>query len=440
MAWDGDTILVALNNREAAGIFALPSRGGSLRQVVKIEPTEVTVSQPYLVSGTHVLYTERRVNIPVAMGANTLMIAPLDGSDKPRVVQKNASSGHVLPSGYLAYIGDGAIRVAPFDRRTLTVTGDSTAVVPAVGSWFSVSLNGTLVHGAPAGAASRLLVWVDRTTGTETPITPKLGPYYDVRISPDGKRIALCQNRDIWIWSIPQETLTNLTLTNDAAEFNPMWADSDHVVFDSADAVSQRILKRAVDGTGPTIELAKVAGYPEVLSKDGRWLVYHTQANTAMVLPLDPPGPPKPLVAENYQAYNADLSPNGQWIAYQSDRSGRNEIYVKSFPAMDGLWQITTDGGAHPLWARSGRELFYIDDAGKMISVAVQTDGRFTHDKHTTLFPAGQYYFNVARNYDVTDDGRRFVTTRTIAGPASRSVFTVATNWFDEVTAKLRPR
>ena len=434
IAWQGDTILLALNSSEAAGIYSVSERGGALKAIAPVDPKAVNVLQPEIVNGTHLLYTERRLVVPAALGGNNIVAQPLAGGEK-KVVLKNASSGHVLPTGHLAFISGGAIRAIPFDARTLEVSGEPTTIVAGVGTGFSISPNGTLVHSS-AGGATRLLTWVDRT-GKELPMATAPGGYFDVRLSPDDTRIALSANGDIWIWTIANETLTKLTLTTEAVEYNPIWTTDGFVVFDTADATSRRVVKKAADGSGPTTEVAKAPGYPEILSRDGRKLVYHTQSNVGMLLSLDSPTTERPLVGGKAQAFNADLSPNEKWIAYQSDESGQNEIIVKPFPSLEGGWQVSTGGGAHPLWARNGGELFYIDRKGMLVAVPVQTDGQFAFAKGTPLFQAGQYYFNVARNYDVTKDGRRFVFTRTVSDGRARVPLTVVTNWFNEVRAKV---
>jgi Tol biopolymer transport system component len=197
--------------------------------------------------------------------------------------------------------------------------------------------------------------------------------------------------------------------------------DGRPVAFDSSDGTARTIRQKAADGTGPTTVLVQApSGYPDTVSPDGRFLVYHTQANVGMVQPLDPGGPSRVLVQTRAQAFNADLSPDGHWIAYQSDESGRFEIYVQPFPAMDaGRWQVSSAGGAHPLWARNGQELFFIDGRGTLTSAPVQAGSAFSYGKPTGLFPAGQYAVNTARNYDVSLDGTQFLFVKTVTVRAS---------------------
>jgi Tol biopolymer transport system component len=187
--------------------------------------------------------------------------------------------------------------------------------------------------------------------------------------------------------------------------------------------------------------VAAAPGYPDTISPDGRFLVYHTPSNVAMLQPLDPVVAARPLVSAKPQTFNAEISPDGRWIAYQSDESGRFEIYVQPFPAMEtGRWQVSESGGVHPLWASSGRELFFIDDAGMLTSLPVQTVSGFAPGKAIGLFPAGQYVVNVARAYDVSPDGSRFVFVKTANQARVRPSFVVVSNWFDEVRDRMGTR
>ena len=162
----------------------------------------------------------------------------------------------------------------------------------------------------------------------------------------------------------------------------------------------------------------------------------------AMLQPLVPGASSKPLIDTKapIRIYNAEFSHDGRWIAYQSDESGRFEIYVHPFPAVQtGRWQITTNGGAHPLWSRDGRELFFIDGKGTLISLAVRAGGTFNHAPGTPLFEAGQYFVETARDYDVTKDGARFLFVKNVTTVPRPAVVVVA-NWFDEVRAKMGTR
>ncbi len=162
----------------------------------------------------------------------------------------------------------------------------------------------------------------------------------------------------------------------------------------------------------------------------------------AMLQPLGRGGSSKPLIETKVpiQVYNAEISPDGRWVAYQSDESGRFEIYLHPFPALEtGRWQISTNGGAHPLWARNGRELLFIDGKGTLISVPLLAGSTFNRGPSTPLFQAGQYFVDTARDYDMTNDGTRFLFVKNVTTLPRPAVVVVA-NWFDEVRAKMGAR
>jgi tricorn protease-like protein len=135
---------------------------------------------------------------------------------------------------------------------------------------------------------------------------------------------------------------------------------------------------------------------------------------------------------------DAEISPDGRWIAYESNDSGRYEVNVRSYPAVDsGRWQVTSDGGMHPLWSRDGGELFFIAADGMMMSARIEPGLTFSHARPIPLFPASQYHVNVARNYDVSPDGKRFLMVKNAQSATTRPAMVIVTRWFDELRAKL---
>jgi serine/threonine-protein kinase len=172
-------------------------------------------------------------------------------------------------------------------------------------------------------------------------------------------------------------------------------------------------------------------------------LIYHTGGQALWLVPLNPAGTARQIGPSKAHTFNAAISPDGKWIAYQSDESGRFEIYVQPFPDMaTRRWQISPNGGAHPLWAHNGRELFFISaaPASMMMSVPVQTGMTFAFDKPSTLFAAGRYWVNVARDYDVSQDDTRFLMVgqpNSGSGPGSQPSFVVVSHWFDVVSARM---
>ncbi len=352
-----------------------------------------------------------------------------------------------------------------FDPGTLTVGSDSVPVVEAVttlatgAAEFSVSRTGALVY-VPGGASARTrsLVWVTRQ-GREEPIAAAPPRAYAIpRLSPDGTRVALDirdEQQDIWIWDLARLTLTRLT---DAPGLDvlPVWTpDSRRVIFGSARAGGiGNLFWQAANNTGTAERLSTSphAQYPVSMSPDGTQLIVREDVPTTRtdlrVLRLDrstpstalgtPPRQTEPLLQTTATENNGELSPDGHWLAYQSNASGRFEISVRPFPNVnDGHWTVSPSGGTRPLWARSGNELFYLDGAGAMMRVPIETTPTFTAGTPTTLF-ATQYHTAVVnmRNYDVSPDGQRFLMIKS-AGGEQAPTMVVVLNGLEELKAKL---
>ena len=449
-SWRHGMILVG---RGAAGIDAIPEGGGAARTVITVDAkTERAVQPTLLDDGRHVLFA---IPAPLdtgresASGEGPIVVQGLNGGPR-KVLVDRGTSPQVLPSGQLAYIREGTILGVPFDQARLEVTGTPVPLIEGVAvagqssaGQFGISNTGTLVY-LPTGyaATSRQLVWVDRQ-GREQTLGAPAGNYQQPRLSPDGTRAVVSLAANLWIWVFGNSTLVRLT-NEPAVQYNPAWTpDGRRVVYDSNDGSGVQILRRTADGTGAAEVIApRPAGYPEIVSPDQSFLIYHPMERVATLLPLNPKGTARPLFSDvKGQVSDAEISPDRRWIAYESNESGRFEVYVRPFPPeQPGRWQISPNGGQHPLWSRNGRELFFLAVDGMMVSVPVQPGSTFTQGNRSHLFPAGQYYYNVARNYDVSVDGRRFLMIKNTARSENRPAIVVVNHWIDEVRAKMGGR
>jgi serine/threonine-protein kinase len=373
------------------------------------------------------------------------------------------SDPRVLPTGQLVYIHDGTLLAVPFDNKRLTVKGGPVPIVEGVtetgNTWagqFAISSEGTLAFkpGTMAAAAPpSTLIWVDRQ-GHEQPISAKPRAYAYPRLSPDGTKIAVGstdEENDIWVFDIVKETLTRLTF-GPAFELHPAWTlDNKDVLFSSNPsanlaAAPTDIFRKAADGTGATEALTHGpgGGFPMGVSPDGKSLVFRRyNGNPGLyVLPLEPKGEAHALIADSkFSIMNAQISPDGRWIAYDSNESGRYEVYVRPFPAVDtGRWQISAEGGSRPLWARSGREIFFLNAANRMMAVPVPAGPSFTYGKPEALFDFTPYVSATVtgRMFDISPDGKRFLTAKPVGsvGAAHPSIVVVS-HWFDEVKARM---
>lgn len=319
--------------------------------------------------------------------------------------------------------------------------------------------------------APRALLWVDRK-GHEEPTGAPPRAYGTPRLSPDGTRVAAeiydQSTNDIWIWDFPRETLRRLTF-DPAGDGMAVWTpDGRQIIFQSRRTSVPSVYKQAADGTG-TVERLSTSETPQwstSISPDGTWVagfdllprtaphVIFLPLSRAVGRPSSNPAPldqargrpgvsqsrMEPLAETRFQGAMADFSPNGRYIAYQSDESGRLEIYVRPFPRVDnGRWQVSTAGGTRPVWAPSGRELFYLDASNALTAVPVGTSGStISIGIPAKLFDTGYAEPNPSRHYDVSADGRRFLMLKSTGDPNATPVSMVLVeHWFEELTQRV---
>ena len=372
-----------------------------------------------------------------------------------KILIQGGSNARYSPTGHLVYGTEGGLWAVPFDQDSLEVVGAPDLVVEGVATKpsgavnFALSQDGSLVYvsGTAERGVERTLVWVDRE-GREESLTAPAGAYQAPRISPDGTRVALTmfdQGGDIWIWNLAGETMMRLTF-DPGRDSSPTWTnDGRAVLFASRREGTTQVFRRASDGTGSFEQLTdspvnvlpydvSAAGMRVVLSsndpKTGRGL---------HVMELGSQRGSEVLLDAEFDESSASLSPNDRWIAYQSNESGRDEIYVRPFPEIEeGRWQVSADGGRHPVWSQDGRELFY-QSSGRMVSLPVQTSSTFSFGPAESLFE-GDYRFGVAgRTFDVTPDGQRFLMIKPLTSaddPAAPRI-NVVLNWFEELKERV---
>jgi serine/threonine-protein kinase len=367
-----------------------------------------------------------------------------------QILIRGGSFPRYLPDGYIAYAAGTDVLAAPFDATRSRVTGPPVTVLkgvdtqPGSGSaQFSVSRNGTLLYlpdESLASAKSRL-VWVDRTGSTQ-PVTRIPRAYASPRMSPDGREIVVNvtdETPGVWLYDLKRDTLSPLAVEgrNSAPVLT---SDGQSVIYNSIRNGSEGLWMRRVDGSGGERDFKATATtrslQPNAVSPDGRQLAYSQLSSdriVLMALPLDGNGAPRPLLVGPGNRAAAAFASDGRWIAYVSDESGENEVYVQESSGQGGRWAISSGGGTEPAWSRSGRELFY-RSGNKMMAVAVTTGQTFSADKPHALFEGDYGRGTVTRDYDVSLDGR-FVMVQpekpaaVNAAPALQLVL----NWFQEL-------
>jgi len=289
-----------------------------------------------------------------------------------------------------------------------------------------------------AGAA-RTLTWVARN-GTEQPLPAPAREFDWPRLSPDGRRIAVEVGGQTWVYDTERDTLTRLTfegVQNDSPAWSP---DGSRIVVRSNRAGTGSIFWQMADGSGGVERLStgiQVADTPGSFSPDGQFVAFFrtdpkTQRDIWVLSLKDKKRSPFLVTPATEGAPR--FSPDGRFIAYVSDESGRPEIYVQPFPGPGGKWQISTDGGIEPVWNRNGRELFY-RNRNRMMAVPVTTEPTFSAGHPSMLFE-GEYLASpfpaTGVTYDVTADGQRFLMVKETP-QASDIKINVVANWFEEL-------
>jgi eukaryotic-like serine/threonine-protein kinase len=464
-SWSRDGVIIF--GTPFGGLFRVPQAGGAATRLTTTdEPNgELGHLRPwFLPDGRHFLYFSRTAN-PEKAG---IYLATLDGPARKRLVATNQGGAYAPPAagsqnGHLLFLREGTLMALPLDARRFEPAGEAFPLAEQVGSilateFFSVSANGVLAYrngGAALGFGSQL-VWFDRQGKSLGALGP-LGVYASgPALSPDGNRVAVDQldtgtagNRDVhevWVLDVARGVPTRFTFDT-VNNGSPAWSpDGARLVFASmrGTAGTYSIYQKDSSGTGKE-ELLLQSGTPMVpnsWSPDGQYLLYSVTGQKTgsdlWVLPVaggtPPDSKPVPYLQGPYNERQGQFSPDGRWIAYSSDETGSYQVYVQSFPAGTGKFQVSTAGGSQPRWRRDGKEIFYTGADGRLTAVSVKTAPKFEAGAPQALFDALIRPGSLAAGpffYDVAADGRRFLfntlaTDR--AGPAPTPI-TVIVNW-----------
>jgi len=373
----------------------------------------------------------------------------------------DAVSPSYLPDGRLMWVRlDGVVMAAPFDLGRLEITGEATPVLESVQvrplSAFALirwSRSGTLVYArSSAGSSDKTVVHVTRN-GAAAPVdTSWYGPINSFTLSPRGDRIAaaigLGASLNIWVKPLGPGPATRLTFGNQ--DRRPAWSpDGRTIAFIRDSAGTSMVFEHPADGTGPDKRLARIDRMIQEVtwSPDGSWLVLRTDnteygAADLVGVRTDGDTTAVPLVASSFSELHPAVSPDGRWLAYMSNESGTNEVYVRPFPKTDsGRWQISNGGGASPVWAPSSRTLYYVDTGrGRIVSARLDTRDGFHVLGLTPLFDASGYALNAFHtSFAVSpDDSAFFFVAPRHAGQVDNGPKLVwVDDWFSDLRARL---
>ena len=451
IAWLDDDRIAYVVLGDSLSLRLVPATGGA-PVVVHTQDSTTIPAVPASVPGTSNLLFH------VCSSTSTCDLWGWDPSaDSAHVIVQNALLSQALPGGYLLYLSGTGLVAAPFDLRRLQTTGPVVSLADSVGG-FTLSRSGTLVEilGAAGGSATYELDWVDRT-GRRTPVdstwTFHLTSFANNvgwSLAPDGSRLAVGVNGqegdDIWVKPLPRGPASRVTFTPQP-DYRPHWThDSRWIVFLRQGPANGIYLRRA-NGTGEDSLLVSGNLFQEaVLSPDGQWLLMRQGGNVGaggrdiVGMRLGRDTVPVPVVATPYDEDAIALSPDGHWLAYQSDETGTVEVFVRPFPNTDqGKWQASSGGGTAPLWSRDGRELFYLGSSQDMMAVRVTSGSSQPLGQPTVLFHVPDDLAAVETTFytpwDVAADGR-FLMARRIAQGAAASPAPVVIENFQEVLKK----
>ena len=367
-----------------------------------------------------------------------------------KAVLDDVAQAWYIGRGQLLYVrSDGTLMLAPFDAKRLELGGPARPVTDrvSVGPGFSqlaLSSSGTLAFvRADQSSSLRRVVRVD-SSGTVSTVDPGWsGPFHMLTLSPDGHRLALWSgaaalDQNIWVKELDTGPFTRLTFGG--TDRRPAWSpDGRRMAFVRDTLGNSVVMVRAADGSGGEQLVARLDRRVQEIawSPDASWLVLRTDNGARGVGDLvgvrtGGDTTTLPLVATPFTELNPMISPNGRWLAYVSNESGANEVYVRPFPeTRAGRWQVSVSGGAQPLWSRDGRRLYYLDAGQRLIAAEIATTGAFAVATRRTLFDASGFTTqSYQRSYDVAPDGQfLFLATlgATDASAPSRVVW--ADNW-----------
>jgi eukaryotic-like serine/threonine-protein kinase len=404
---------------------------------------EVSHKYPqFLPDGKHFLYLAQSTRVE-----NTAICVGALDSKETRVVLSTRAKAAYTPPGYMLFLRDRTLMAQAFDANRLQVTGEPFPLAEQVGfnailgnANFSVSENGTLIYmsGSLAGGQP---AFFDRDGKRLSSVGPP-GEYFNLFLSPDEKRVAVAKSdpqsgaRDVWVLDIAHGTPTRFTF-DPSEDFLPIWSpDGSRIVYVSDREGAGNLFQKSASGGGNEELLLKSTErkWPGDWSKDGRFIIgtnlSQKSKSDLWVLPLTGDQKPFFYLQSTFNEDHPRFSPDGHFVAYSSDESGRPEVYVQTFPVSGGKWVVSTNGGAQPRWRRDGKEIFFIAPDRKLMVADVKLEGSVLEvGVPKVLFQTNVSGYPNPRNvYDVSGDGQRFLII-TPPEEISATPITVVANW-----------
>ena len=456
-AWSRDGVILFGSGN--AGLMKVSESGGVASPVTTLDPSrkETLHAFPtFLADGRHFVYWRASAT----PGYSGVYIGSLDAKPAEQSLKQLVATTHepaYVPfsgsgSEELLFMRDKTLMAQPFDAGRLELTGEPVPLAEQVGSiqgygYFSASTNGVLVYRSDAGGVSQLTWFDQQGKSFGTAVEP--ASYDTLSLSPDGTRAAVSRSDDpsnpnletLWLVDFSRGTSTRFTFGSSSATLGVWSPDGGKIIFASNSGGEYDLYQKLASGvTGEQLLLKSSDDkWPTSWSRDGRFLLYQSSGRNVpkgdlWVLPLEGDKKPFAFQSSAFDSDDGQFSPDGRWVAYVSDESGRNEIYVRTFsPATaatgsdtGGKWLISTAGGTEPRWRGDGKELYYLAPDNMVMAVEISANPAFSAGVPKALFQAPRYpSFISESHWDVTRDGKRFL----FAAQSTQAPFTVVVNW-----------
>ena len=451
-SWNSDGSIIFTPGPTSA-LLMVSSSGGTPTLLTKLDQSRKENSHrwpSFLPDGKHFLYFARTVASGAQGEGGTVRVASLDGKiDKVLVV---TSSNAVYSSGYLLYVREKDLVAQPFDDGALELRGEPVTIAEGIGydvsvtrGLFTASRDGILVYQTGNVQLGSRLIFYDRT-GKRLGVVGGLAEYISMSLSPDAQRIAAgiydyqAHNNSLWILDVVRETRARFTFEasyNQGAIWSP---DGSKICYASNQGGTYNLYSRTSSGAGGAELMLQTNQdkFPFDWSPDGKFMIFGVNggAQTGQDLWLLSVQDRKasPFVQTEYNESDGRFSPDGRWIAYDSNESGQTEVYIKPTMGEGSRWQVSTSGGAFPLWRRDGKELYYLSPENKvMVAETILKPSTIDVSNVHPLFDVA----GIAQpgSYDVSHDGKRFLLNM-LSETQNQTPMTIVVNWDAELKTK----
>jgi Tol biopolymer transport system component len=449
-AWGSDGTIVFAPDL-GTGLFRVPSAGGAVARLTSPDRTKGENSHRFpqmLPDGRHFLFYARTTGTE----REWIYLASLDAQERRPLLQA-ASSAVYSPDGYLLFVREGNLLAQRFDASRLQLSGEPVPVaesmnylgsaVPDGYAAFSAARGGLLTHRSNTAAALQL-TWFDRggkLLGTAAPE----GTYDEPALSRDGRRVVVEMSdprspqdgTNLWVLELSRGTFSRLTFGGGLSVSGVWSPDGSEVIFARQKEGGFSLYRTSSTGSSPEsmVLASETATFPDDWSRDGRYLLYQTAdpktKSDLWVIPLADGGKPRPYIQAPFDQAHAQFSPDGRFVAYTSNETSRDEVYVQTFPTLTGKWQISTGGGDQPFWRADGRELFYLRLDRTLMAVEVRAGAGFEAGLPVALFETRAETVAISSqraHYAAAADGQRFLVNA-IVQRANLAPIQVVLNW-----------